>query len=71
MNVTIEINIRQQKENRNRPFKKGDRVTVTNWYKSRQGVTGIVVRLKSIQAVMQLENGEEEFRKYKVNLCRI
>jgi predicted nuclease with TOPRIM domain len=60
-----------QQENSNRPLRVGDQVSVTNRYKGRQGVTGIVVRLTQTQAVVRPENGEEEFRKYKANLRRV
>jgi hypothetical protein len=69
--VTTETRTTQQKEDRNRPLRIGDRVTVTNRYKNRQGVTGIVVKLTPTQAVVRPENGEEEFRKYKANLRRV
>ena len=45
----------------------GDTVQVTNKYKGRLGVKGVVIRLTATQSVIESETGET-FRKYKANL---
>jgi dsDNA-specific endonuclease/ATPase MutS2 len=52
-------------------LKVGDKVEVTNKYKGRLGVRGTVIRVTSAQVVIQEEDGDEVFRKYKANVKRV
>ena len=61
----------QTKRKNSQPLTVGERVVVTNNYKSRSGTTGTIVRLTSAQAYIEPDNGKETFRSYKANLKRL
>ena len=49
----------------------GDRIEVTNTYKGRLGVIGVVIKLGKAQVTVRNEIDGVIFRKYKQNLTKV
>ena len=65
------ISDRVNRRQRNRPLTIGNRVRITNKYKGRQGLTGVITRTTNAQAYVRPDGGGETFRSYKANLQRL
>jgi hypothetical protein len=70
-NESSSVGNKPNRVKRNRPLSIGDRVRVTNNYKCRKGLTGVITRTTNAQAYVKPDNGEAIFRSYKANLKRI
>ena len=70
-NRSLPISDRATRRQDNRPLTINDRVRVTNKYKGRQGLTGVITRTTNAQAYVRPDGGGAIFRSYKANLQRL
>jgi hypothetical protein len=69
LKVLMEQDSKTKTKDRNKgDIRIGDRVIVLNKHRSLKNTVGTVISVAAVQATVRPDNGEPDFRRYKINL---